>query len=97
MRIQVLASALEDLRDGRAFYDAQEPGVGEYFFDSLFSDIDSLALYAGIHRQMWGFHRMLSKRFPYAIYYKLDSPDVAVVYRVLDCRRDPNRIRRALQ
>lgn len=97
MRIRILRSALEDLRDGRAFYDAQEVGVGDYFYDSLFSDIDSLALYAGIHRELWGYHRMLSKRFPYAIYYKMDTPDQAVVYRVLDCRRDPKKIRRALE
>ena len=97
MRIRILTSALEDLSDGWAFYDVQELGVGDYFYDSLFSDIDSLALYAGIHRQFWGYYRLLSKRFPYAIYYKMESADEVVVYRVLDCRQDPRRIQRALE
>ena len=39
---------------------------------------------------------MLSRRFPYAVYYKMDG-SVAVVWRVLDLRRDPERIRQELQ
>ena len=50
MKVRVLRSAFNDLAAGRQFYDRQEQGVGQYFFESLFSDIDSLVLYAGIHR-----------------------------------------------
>jgi len=97
MRIRILTSAFDDLADGRRFYERQGQGLGSYFLDSLFSDIDSLALYAGIHRTVFGFHRLLSKRFPYAIYYQLDAEGEAVVYRVLDCRQDPRRTRAALR
>ncbi len=96
MRIRILESAIGDLSAGRDFYDQQEIGVGDYFQDCLFSDIDSLVLYGGIHRQVFGFYRLLSKRFPYAIYYRMES-DMVVVYRVLDCRRDPQRLRRSLE
>ena len=96
MKIRILPSAIEDLEDGTDFYESQAPGLGDYFQDCLFSDIDSLVLYAGIHRIVFGFYRLLSKRFPYAIYYRLDGGEVVVVYRVLDCRRDPARIRRSL-
>ena len=96
MKVRVLRSAIEDLAAGRQFYNRQQAGVGGYFFDSLFSEIDSLVLYAGIHRLQFGYHRMLAKRFPYAIYYRTIGTE-AVVFRVLDCRRDPNWIRRALE
>ncbi len=96
MRIRILPSAIEDLEAGKNFYERQAPDLGDYFQDCLFSDIDSLVLYAGIHRVVFGFHRLLSKRFPYAVYYRLVGGEVAVVYRVLDCRRDPARIRRSL-
>lgn len=76
---------------------APEEGLGAYFLDSLFSDIDSLALYAGIHRKVLGFHRLLSKRFPYAVYYQIESGNEAVVYRVLDCRQNPAKVRAALK
>jgi hypothetical protein len=96
MRIKILASAMEDLYTGRLFYEKQGEGLGEYFFDSIFSDIDSLTLYGGIHRETFGCHRMLSKRFPYAIYYRIEAPSIVVVWRILDLRRDPKRIRHSL-
>jgi plasmid stabilization system protein ParE len=96
MRIRILSSAVGDLHAGRLFYEEQAEGVGAYFFDSLFSDIDSLALYAGIHPRVCGYHRMLSKRFPYAVYYAVEG-NTAIVWRVLDLRQDPDRIRRALR
>lgn len=97
MRVRILSSALADLSSGRKFYEEQGEGVGEYFFDSFFSDIDSLALYGGIHIKVMGFHRLLARRFPCAIYYRIDSDGMAVVYRVLDCRQDPAKIIRALK
>jgi plasmid stabilization system protein ParE len=51
VRIKILPSALRDLREGSDFYERQNPALGDYFLDSLFSDIDSLMLYAGIHRK----------------------------------------------
>ena len=96
MKVRVLRPALEDLAVGRTFYDRQSDGVGGYFFDSVFAEIDSLVLYAGIHRMQFGYHRLLARRFPYAIYYRIAGSE-AVVHRVLDCRRDPKWIRRALR
>jgi hypothetical protein len=69
--------------------------VGEYFWNSLFADIDSLALYGGIHPVRFGFHWMLASRFPYAVYYRIEKEEV-VVRAVLDCRRDPAWITRRL-
>ena len=95
MKVRVLRSAFEDLAAGRQFYDRQQDGVGAYFFDSLFAEIDSLVLYAGVHRVHFGFHRILARKFPYAVYYRITTGE-AVVFRVLDCRRDPSWIRKAL-
>ena len=96
MKVRVLRSAVEDLAAGRRFYDGQERGVGNYFFAELFSDIDTLAHVAGVHRVQFGFHRMLAKRIPYAVYYRVIAGE-AVVFRVFDCRRDPKWIRQSLQ
>lgn len=96
MRLSILTSAIEDLASGRAFYDHQGPGVGDYFFDSLFAEIDSLVLYAGVHAVRHGYHRMLARRFPYAIYYTVEM-DAVTIYRILDCRRDPTWIKRQLK
>ena len=95
MRVEVLDEAEQDLLDGARFYEAQELGLGQYFLDSLFSDVDSLQLYAGIHPVHFGYHRLLSKRFPYAVYYRV-AGNVAQVWAVLDCRQDPEKIFRRL-
>ena len=96
VKIKLLSSAMEDLYEGRLFYEKQGEGLGEYFFDSLSSDIDSLTLYGGIHPKFFGYHRLLAKRFPYAIYYRVEEESVVVVRRVLDLRRNPRKIRESL-
>ena len=97
MRVRLLASALNDLAGSRVFYEQQGEGLGDYFFDSVFADIDSLALYGGIHAKVLGYHRLLTRRFPYAVYYKMDTEGRVVVYRVLDCRQRPGKTKRALR
>jgi len=96
MKIRILESAKQDLLDGYSFYEKQGEGLGEYFINTLFSDIESLRLYAGVHQVIFGFHRLLSKRFPYAIYYKIEGDEV-IVYAVLDCRRDPKKTEKRLK
>lgn len=93
MKVKILSSAARDLLDGYRFYEKQASGVGGYFLDALFSDIDSLIVNAGIHSIYFGrYHRLLSKRFPFAVYYRVEN-GAALVYAVLGCRRDPTWIR----
>lgn len=96
MRIEILDEAQEDLLQGFHFYEAQEPGLRSYFLDCLFSDIDSLLLFAGIHQILFDYDRCLSKRFPFAIYYSVEGELIRVV-AVLDCRRNPSWIRKRLE
>lgn len=42
MKIHIFDQAEDDLVDGYNFYETQEQGVGTYFLDSLYSDIESL-------------------------------------------------------
>ena len=95
MKVELLAEAEQDLVEGILFYEAQGVGLGDYFFNSLSADIDSLQIYAGIHPLVSGQHRLLSKRFPFAVYYEV-AGNVARVNAVLDCRRDPVLIEKRL-
>ena len=97
MKVRILDPAEQDFVDGYHFYESQAEGVGQYFLDCLYSDIDSLVLFAGIHRKVFGeFHWLLSKRFPYAVYYTLEE-EVAMVHAVLDCRQNPEVIEERLE
>lgn len=96
IHIRITEEARQDLVDGYAFYELQESGAGEYFASCLRGDIASLRITAGIHRANLGFHRMLSRVFPYAIFYHF-SENVVAVIAVIDTRRDPKWIRNRLK
>lgn len=96
MKIEILSGADEDLLDGYRFYEQQATGLGGYFLDSLYSDIDSLLVFAGVHRVVYGLYRCLSKRFPFAIYYSIDS-QIIRIHAVLDYRSKPSRIKKRLK
>ena len=96
MKIQYLKSAKHDLKSGFNFYEAQEKGLGLYFLETLYSDIDSLKLFSSIYPKVYGYQRMLSKRFPYAIYYKIENKYIRI-YAVINCRRSPIWIKNKLK
>lgn len=91
MKLRVLDAASQDLIDGCRFYEKQPSGLGSYFLDSLYSDINSLQLYVGMHAIFFErYHRALSKRFPFAIW---PSGQEVFIHAVLDCCRNPTWVR----
>jgi hypothetical protein len=90
--IEILDKAEDDLANGFAFYESQQAGLGAYFRESLSADIDSLQIHGGVHRIVYrNYHRALSKRFPFAIFYTV-SGETVFVHAVVDCRRRPQWI-----
>lgn len=96
MKIRILESATKDLKEGFYFYESQQAGLGTYFIETLFSDIDSLQLFAGIHSVHFEkYYRLLSKRFPFAVYYRVVENEIRI-YSIFDCRRNPAWIKNKL-
>lgn len=89
--IIALEEVLVDLKIAEEFYEKQNKGLGGYFRDSIISDIESLWLYGGIHNKVFGLYRLLSKRFPYGIYYEINE-EVVIIVAVLDLRQNPKNI-----
>ena len=96
MILRISGRARADLEDGWNFYDRRESGLGRYFFDSVTSDIQSLRTTAGVHRQVYGYHRLVCSRFPHAVYYRVQN-DTIYIWRILDCRQNPRRIARSVR
>jgi hypothetical protein len=93
IQVQISDDALEDLAAGAWFYEIQEAGLGEYFSTCLRSDIEGLKITGGIHRCVYrDYHRLLSRVFPFAIYYTFGDATI-IVWAVIDCRRSPEWIR----
>jgi len=89
MNIQILDLARDDLIEGFYFYKRREAGVGRRFLDRLYSDIERLAMFGGLHRKPYGiFHRALSRKYPFAIYYTVAGDTVqisSIEFRVSSC------------
>lgn len=96
MRVELRVEARQDLIDGAWFYEQQRQGLGTYFTDRLFEDLERLEGEAGIHESVFGLYRKLSRRFPFAIYYRITSLVIDVV-AILDCRRHPDSVSQRLR
>ena len=96
MKIKILDQAEADLIEGFHFYETQQAGIGDYFLSNLYADIESLRLYGGIHLKPYkNYHRLLSKRFPFAVFYTVKDK-IVFIHAVVDCRRDPVWLRKRL-
>ena len=94
--VSMSEDALGDLNDGFLFYEAQQTGLGDYFVACLRADIEGLRVHAGVHRVVYrDYHRLVSRVFPYGVFYTVEN-QVAVVWAVIDLRRDPEWIRQKL-
>jgi hypothetical protein len=64
MTPKLLPGAIADLERGREFYDLQEPGIGGYFVQRAFADIESLRLYGGDPQKEIRFPLCFSQSIP---------------------------------
>jgi hypothetical protein len=96
MNVEVRNEAHLDIAEGVAFYDRQGYGAGDYFYQRIFEDIDSLSETGGIHDRRFGFHRKIASRHHFLICCRMVTTGVMVV-AVLDGRSRPTDIDALLQ
>ena len=92
MNVQILDPAKDDLAEGYLFYESQKTGLGHYFLDTIYAEIDTLETFAGIHPKYYPpYFQMLSDKFPFSIFYRIEN-DIVLVDAIIDQRRDPEWI-----
>jgi plasmid stabilization system protein ParE len=96
MNVEIRNEAHLDISEGVAFYDRQSYGAGDYFYQRIFEDIDSLSETAGIHERHFGYYRKIASRHPFLIYYRMLGKGIEVV-AVLDGRSRPTDIHALLK
>ena len=91
-RVVIRPRAESDLREARDWYENERSALGEEFLVQTATTIDLLArdpeLYPEYYR---GFRRVLMRRFPYKIFYRLEGNRI-IVFRVLHSRRNHPRL-----
>ena len=78
-----------DLAAGFGYYESQIEGLGEQFLAAVSSTFDVIERYPEMFAQVHGdVRRALVSRFPYAVFYRVESHRL-VVFTVLHTARDP--------
>ena len=87
MLVGISEEAELDLADGFWFYESQEDGLGAEFRDSVKADIRSLRINGGSHSEKHGYPRQICRRFPFSIFYRMESQTELTVIAVFHQRR----------
>ena len=89
MGLRLRAEAELDLADAALWYEAQCPGLGHQFLDEILATLSIIAkmplTYQVVHRNT---RRALAHRFPFGIYYRVESEEIIVV-AVMHGSRNP--------
>jgi plasmid stabilization system protein ParE len=90
-RVIIRPNAEADLREARLWYDSQRPGLGDELLDE-FGRAICLLEEQPERRPIYynGFRRLLARRFPYKIFYRIEENRV-IVFRILHAKRDHRR------
>ena len=92
MKIKISDEAELDLVDGFWFYENQEVGLGSKFRESMKNDIRSLKIDGGTHNKKHGYHRKVCSKFPFCVFYRMESDSRLIVVSVFHQRRGKNWI-----
>ncbi len=91
-QIKISEYAKTDLKLAFEFYEKQAENLGKYFFDNIIAEIEMLSFYGCLHQKFFGYHRMISKKFPFAIYYNCNKQKKEItVIAILDLRQNPTK------
>lgn len=91
LEVRLRPEAEQDLSDAAVWYEGQLSGLGHQFLDEVLVALSSIAeaplRYPIVHRNT---RRALIHRFPFGVYYQVDSTAI-VVLAVMHGSRDPRR------
>lgn len=81
-------AAETDLREARQWYESRRAGLGDEFLDEVNRAINLLQERADQRPVYYrDFRRLVTRRFPYKIFYRIEG-DRVIVFRVLHAKRD---------
>ena len=90
--VRATSAAIADLLAAHDWYEQRLPGLGKDFVRMIDAAFDSIALqptlFPPLHR---GLRRVLVRRFPYAVFYRID-PDAIRVVAVLHSKMNVSRL-----
>ena len=94
--LRFLPEVEEDAIAAYSWYEEKAGGLGEDFLRMFYTCANDIARAPLINQKTYGeFRRRLLRRFPYAIYFRIEQNEILVV-GLFHCARDPRTIRLSL-
>ena len=90
-RVIIRPNAEADARAARLWYESQRTGLGEELLEEIRRAVRVLEEHPE-RRPIYyrGFRRLLTRRFPYKLFYRIEG-DRVIVFRILHAKRDHPR------
>jgi plasmid stabilization system protein ParE len=90
-RVIIRPNAEADLQEARSWYESQRSGLGDELLVEVRNAVRLLAEQPE-RRPIYynGFRRLITRRFPYKIFYRVEG-DCVIVFRVLHAKREHRR------
>jgi plasmid stabilization system protein ParE len=90
-RVSIRAAGERDLEAARDWYENQRPGLGDEFLAAVAAALIRLETDPLRHPVYYrGFRRLLTRRFPYKLFYRVEG-EAIVVFRILHASREHGR------
>jgi toxin ParE1/3/4 len=85
----ITPEAEQDLAEAKAWYDRQRAGLGEEFVLCVEEALDRIRRLPKAATEVFpSVRRVVVRRFPYGVFYRIDPDQIAVI-AVYHSRRDP--------
>lgn len=89
--VSIRDAALIDLQQAWNWYESHRVGLGDEFLVAVADALEDLEQSADRQPVYYrGFRRVMTERFPYKLFYRIDR-DFVIVFRVLHAARDHTR------
>ena len=90
--LRFLPEVEEDVMGGYVWYGRKSPGLGEEFLRVFYACAGEIPRHPLLYPKAHGeFRRRLLRRFPYAVYFRIED-DTVIVFGVFHCARDPRTV-----
>ncbi len=87
----------DDAANGYVWYEDKAKGLGEEFLRVLYASAGDILHNPLLYRQIYkDFRRYLLRRFPYAIYFRIEEQRV-IVFGLFHCARSPVVVKKELR
>jgi len=95
--LRFLPQVADDVRSGVHWYEEKSPGLGHEFRRAFIARATEAGRHPLIYREVYrDFRRSLLRRFPYAMYFRVDG-DRVIVFGLFHSARDPETVYASLE